>query len=60
VRTLSAVAAKASGRRPEMTTVHPSAARASAPAWPIPLAPPVTHAIRFVLPLILFDPLAIN
>jgi hypothetical protein len=30
-----------------MVTVQPSAARASAPAKPMPLPPPVTQAIRF-------------
>jgi hypothetical protein len=39
----------ASFRRPETTTVQPSAASASAPASPIPLPPPVTQATRFPL-----------
>src|SRR5215468_1558699 len=34
-------------RRPETTTVQPSAASASAPASPMPLPPPVTQATRF-------------
>src|SRR3954471_1958049 len=38
---------RASLRRPETTTVQPSAASASAPASPIPLPPPVTQATRF-------------
>ena len=40
-------ASSASFRRPETTTVQPSAASASAPASPIPLPPPVTQATRF-------------
>src|SRR5262249_2231555 len=36
-------------RRPETTTVQPSAASASAPASPIPLPPPATQATRFPL-----------
>jgi len=39
----------ASLRRPDTTTVHPSAASASAPASPMPLPPPVTQATRFPL-----------
>src|SRR4029453_37060 len=39
----------ASFRRPETTTIQPSAASASAPASPIPLPPPVTQATRFPL-----------
>src|SRR5262249_41482884 len=38
---------RASLRRPETTTVQPSAASASAPASPMPLPPPVTQATRF-------------
>src|SRR5262249_34423510 len=34
-------------RRPETTTVQPSAARHSAPDSPMPLPPPVTQATRF-------------
>src|SRR6266436_3963621 len=37
----------ASLRRPDTTTVQPSAASASAPASPMPLPPPVTQATRF-------------
>src|SRR5262245_60226944 len=36
-------------RRPETTTVQPSAARHSAPDSPMPLPPPVTQATRFPL-----------
>src|SRR6059058_980839 len=36
-------------RRPEITTIQPSAARNSAPDAPIPLPPPVTQATRFPL-----------
>ena len=36
-------------RRPDTTTVQPSAASASAPASPMPLPPPVTQATRFPL-----------
>ena len=36
-------------RRPETTTIQPSAANASAAASPIPLPPPVTQATRFPL-----------
>src|SRR3984885_9982799 len=39
----------ASFRRPETTTVQPSAANATAPASPIPLPPPVTQDTRFPL-----------
>ena len=42
-------ASSASLRRPETTTVQPSAASASAPASPMPLPPPVTQATRFPL-----------
>jgi hypothetical protein len=42
-------ASSASFRRPETTTVQPSAAKASAPASPMPLPPPVTQATRFPL-----------
>src|SRR5262249_45012055 len=38
---------RASLRRPETTTVQPSAASASAPASPMPLPPPVTQATPF-------------
>src|ERR1700759_4499974 len=37
----------ASLRRPETTTVQPSSASEMAPASPIPVPPPVTHATRF-------------
>src|SRR6266436_4289022 len=40
-------ASSASLRRPDTTTVQPSAASASAPASPMPLPPPVTQATRF-------------
>src|SRR5882672_862113 len=40
-------ASRASLRRPDTTTVQPSAASASAPASPMPLPPPVTQATRF-------------
>src|SRR5260370_843192 len=40
-------ASSASCRRPDTTTVQPSAASASAPASPMPLPPPVTQATRF-------------
>ena len=42
-------ASSASFRRPETTTIQPSAASASAPASPMPLPPPVTQATRFPL-----------
>lgn len=42
-------ARSASLRRPETTTVQPSAANATAPASPIPLPPPVTQDTRFPL-----------
>src|SRR5215471_21282016 len=38
---------RAAFRRPDTTTVQPSAASASAPASPMPLPPPVTQATRF-------------
>jgi hypothetical protein len=44
-----ATASRASLRRPDTTTVQPSAASASAPASPIPLPPPVIQAKRFPL-----------
>ena len=44
---LATTASSASLRRPETTTVQPSAASASAPASPMPLPPPVTQATRF-------------
>src|SRR5258707_13999509 len=42
-----AASASTSRRWPEIATVQPSAARASAPARPMPLPPPVTQATRF-------------
>ena len=46
---LATTPSSASLRRPETTTVQPSAASASAPASPMPLPPPVTQATRFPL-----------
>src|SRR5580704_10660924 len=40
-------ASNASLRRPDTTTVQPSAASRPAPASPMPLPPPVTQATRF-------------
>src|SRR4029077_21175619 len=42
-----AASARMSSRRPEIASVQPSAAKASAPASPMPLPPPVTQATRF-------------
>ena len=44
---LATTASRAPLRRPETTTVQPSAASATAPASPMPLPPPVTQATRF-------------
>ena len=46
---VATTASRASFRRPDTTTVQPSAASAFAPASPIPLPPPVTQATRFPL-----------
>ena len=46
---LATTRSSSSLRRPETTTVQPSAARNSAPDLPIPLPPPVTQATRFPL-----------
>src|SRR6516162_10185083 len=47
-RIASAALLNTSDRRPEITTCQPSFARLVAPASPMPVPPPVIHAMRFV------------
>src|SRR6516162_769316 len=47
LRIFSTTTSSGALRRPETTTVQPSAASASAPAAPMPVPPPVTQATRF-------------